>query len=207
MGQRWLAPERSKTGPPTLAPELMGRHSRCRPRSGCGWASAGRPRQAREARPPDAQTCAAALPCTCCTLERFCEALERTAGAWERGARRHESVRRPGFTCLTCSTGRHPPAAAPWPAAAVAAHGADRRIPNPSDPLFSSTVPPPFSPLHQKIHLRSESKLVTFLVDDPKSYVHSRKRIVQIWCRSCKIGADPPKNAPGRNNRLRAHPW
>merc|ERR1712083_818443 len=95
----------------------------------------------------------------------------RTAGAWERGAWRHESVRRPGFTCLTWSTGRRPPAAAPWPAAAVAAHGADRRIPNPSDPLFSSTVPPPFTPLHQKIlpSFRIEIKaLVTFLVDDPK---------------------------------------
>ena len=160
-----------------------------------GGRRAGRARKAREVWPPDAQTRAAAL-----------RAPMHLAGAWERGGT-SLSVRRPGFTCLTWSTGRRPPAAAPWPAAAVAAHGADRRIPNPSDPLFSSTVPPPFTPLHQKILLRSESKLVTFLVDDPKSYVHSRKRIVQIWCRSCKIGADPNKNAPGRNNRLRAHPW
>ena len=183
----------------------MGRHSRCGHGATAGRRRTGRARKAREAWPPDAQTGAAALRAPMHLLYAP-EALERTAGAWERGARRHESVRRPGFTCLTCWTGRHPPAAAPWPAAAVAAHGADRRIPNPSDPLFSSTVPPPFTPLHQKILLRSESKLVTFLVDDPKPYVHPRKRIPQIWCRSCKIAADPPKNAPGRNNRLRAHP-
>ena len=46
------------------------------------------------------------------------------AWPWERGGT-SLSVRRPGFTCLTWSTGRRPPAAAPWPAAAVAAQGAD----------------------------------------------------------------------------------
>ena len=76
-----------RVGDPTIS--TVGRHSRCRPRSGCGWASAGRPRQAREARPPDAQTCAAALPCTCCTLERFWSVQQ----VHERGARRHQFER------------------------------------------------------------------------------------------------------------------
>ena len=90
-------------------------------------------------------------------------------------------------------------------AAAVAAHGCRSSDPHPSDPLSPRRFLLLFSP-SSKDSPSFRIEISHFLVDDPKSYVHSRKRIVQIWCRSCKIGADPPKNAPGRNNRLRAHP-
>ena len=119
--------------------------------------------QAREAWPPAAQIRAAALPCTCCTLERFC--ARRSALAYSRcmGAQRHESERPAARLHVPerARPPRRPPAAAPWPAAAVAAHGAFRRLwllSNEFRPLRFTLVPREAFFYRKKKHVRGHAR-------------------------------------------------